>query len=46
MRTPADPEITHSDAWYARAQGLIPAGTQTLAKGPSQFVRGLVETEK
>src|SRR5216684_3715473 len=28
------PDITSSDAWYARAQGLIPAGTQTLAKGP------------
>jgi glutamate-1-semialdehyde 2,1-aminomutase len=36
-----DPAIIWSEAWYARAQGLIPAGTQTLAKGPSQFVRGV-----
>ena len=35
------PDITSSDAWYARAQGLIPAGTQTLAKGPGQYVRGV-----
>src|SRR5207247_8806641 len=34
------PTITHSDALWARAQGLIPAGTQTLSKGPSQFVNG------
>ena len=26
---------------WARAAGLIPAGTQTLAKGPGQFVRGV-----
>jgi glutamate-1-semialdehyde aminotransferase len=26
---------------YARAKNLIPAGTQTLAKGPGQFVRGV-----
>jgi glutamate-1-semialdehyde aminotransferase len=35
------PRITQSDAWYDRAQGLIPAATQTLAKGPGQFVRGV-----
>jgi len=35
------PDITRSDAWYARALGLIPAGTQTLAKGPGQYVRGV-----
>jgi glutamate-1-semialdehyde 2,1-aminomutase len=34
------PTITASDALYARAAGLIPAYTQTLAKGPSQYVRG------
>jgi glutamate-1-semialdehyde 2,1-aminomutase len=33
--------IARSDALWARAQGLIPAGTQTLAKGPGQFVRGV-----
>ncbi len=34
------PDITRSDELYARAQGLIPAATQTLAKGPGQFVKG------
>jgi glutamate-1-semialdehyde aminotransferase len=38
---PADPEIAESDALYARALGLIPAVTQTLAKGPGQWVRGV-----
>jgi glutamate-1-semialdehyde 2,1-aminomutase len=35
------PDITRSDALYARAAGLIPAATQTLAKGPGQYVRGV-----
>jgi glutamate-1-semialdehyde 2,1-aminomutase len=35
------PDIARSDAWYARAAGLIPAATQTLAKGPGQYVRGV-----
>ncbi len=35
------PDITHSQALYARATGLIPAHTQTLAKGPGQYVRGV-----
>jgi glutamate-1-semialdehyde aminotransferase len=35
------PSIAQSDALWARAAGLIPAGTQTLAKGPGQFVRGV-----
>ncbi len=35
------PDISRSDAWYARATGLIPAYTQTLAKGPGQYVRGV-----
>ena len=34
------PEIRESEALYARAAGLVPAHTQTLAKGPTQFVRG------
>ena len=34
------PITTQSEALYARASGLIPAHTQTLAKGPTQFVRG------
>ena len=35
------PVITRSDEYYARALGLIPAGTQTLAKGPGQYVNGV-----
>jgi glutamate-1-semialdehyde aminotransferase len=35
------PDIVESDRLYARAAGLIPAGTQTLAKGPGQYVRGI-----
>ncbi len=35
------PEITESDKLYARAIGLIPAVTQTLAKGPGQYTRGI-----
>jgi glutamate-1-semialdehyde aminotransferase len=39
--SPSTPIIAESDRLYARALGLIPAGTQTLAKGPGQYVRGL-----
>ncbi len=35
------PSIAHSDELWARAQGLIPSGTQTLAKGPQQYVNGV-----
>ncbi len=35
------PIITESDKLYARALGLIPAQTQTLAKGPGQYTRGV-----
>jgi glutamate-1-semialdehyde aminotransferase len=35
------PVITRSDEWYARAAGLIPGHTQTLAKGPGQYVAGV-----
>jgi glutamate-1-semialdehyde aminotransferase len=38
---PSYPTISASDALYARATGLIPACTQTLAKGPGQYVRGV-----
>lgn len=37
----ADPTITRSDELWARAKPLIPAGTQTLAKGPGQYVDGV-----
>lgn len=35
------PRITTSETWLLRATGLIPCVTQTLAKGPSQHVRGV-----
>jgi glutamate-1-semialdehyde 2,1-aminomutase len=35
------PTIAESDALYARAVGLIPGATQTLAKGVGQHVRGV-----
>src|SRR5436190_22575156 len=35
------PVISRSQALWERAQTLIPAGTQTLAKGPSQYVDGV-----
>ena len=38
---PTYPVITRSDELYARATGLIPAYTQTLAKGPGQYIKGV-----
>jgi len=38
---PTTPDIRGSLAWLERAERLIPSATQTLAKGPSQHVRGL-----
>ncbi|MDX2129681.1 MAG: aminotransferase class III-fold pyridoxal phosphate-dependent enzyme [Chloroherpetonaceae bacterium] len=35
------PTITESDKLYERATGLIPAYTQTLAKGPGQYTKGV-----
>ncbi len=35
------PNITASQALWERAATLIPAGTQTLAKGPTQYVDGV-----
>jgi glutamate-1-semialdehyde aminotransferase len=34
------PVITKSNEWYARAQGIVPAGSQTFSKGVTQFVEG------
>ncbi|MFA3784070.1 aminotransferase class III-fold pyridoxal phosphate-dependent enzyme [Melioribacteraceae bacterium 4301-Me] len=34
------PDITKSEELYKRALGLIPSVTQTLAKGPTQYVNG------
>jgi glutamate-1-semialdehyde aminotransferase len=33
--------LARSDALWARAERVIPCGTQTLSKAPSQFVRGI-----
>ena len=33
-----------SEAWWARARRVIPLGTQTLSKHPSQWVRGVHPT--
>jgi len=38
---PTDPAIAESQALWQRAKGLIPAGTQTLAKGPTQHIDGV-----
>jgi glutamate-1-semialdehyde aminotransferase len=38
---PEYPEITESERLWRRSQWLIPGGTQTLAKGPGQYVRGV-----
>ena len=35
------PDISESDRLYYRALPLIPAVTQTLAKGPTQYVKGV-----
>jgi glutamate-1-semialdehyde aminotransferase len=35
------PSIANSQALYDRAMNLIPSVTQTLAKGPSQYVKGV-----
>ena len=35
------PIITQSNELYSRSEGLIPAHTQTMAKGPSQYVNGI-----
>lgn len=33
--------MVKSDEYWSRAKGLIPAGTQCLSKGPTQFVDGV-----
>lgn len=35
------PSIEQSEAIYGRSQNLIPAHSQTLAKGPTQYVKGV-----
>lgn len=38
---PDFPEITESDKLFKRSEGLIPAYSQTLAKGPTQWIKGI-----
>ena len=38
--TPAAPSIAASQVLWERARRVIPSGTQTLSKAPSQFVEG------
>ncbi|MDQ3194039.1 MAG: aminotransferase class III-fold pyridoxal phosphate-dependent enzyme [Bacteroidota bacterium] len=35
------PDITESNRIFERSEGLIPAHTQTLAKGPTQWIKGI-----
>ena len=35
-------KLDRSNAWWERAQRVIPLGTQTLSKSPTQFVQGAV----
>ncbi|MEO8210237.1 MAG: aminotransferase class III-fold pyridoxal phosphate-dependent enzyme [bacterium] len=35
------PDITESNKLFERSEGLIPAHTQTLAKGPGQWIKGV-----
>lgn len=41
LRYTPHPVLTKSNEVWARAEPMIPAGTQTLSKGPSQFVQGV-----
>jgi glutamate-1-semialdehyde aminotransferase len=41
LRAPPRLEIAASDALWERAKRVIPGGTQTLSKAPSQFVDGV-----
>jgi glutamate-1-semialdehyde-2,1-aminomutase len=34
-------ELTKSNKYWARAEEIIPGGTQTFSKGPTQFVKGV-----
>ncbi|MFM8913241.1 MAG: aspartate aminotransferase family protein, partial [Flammeovirgaceae bacterium] len=35
------PDITISNAWFERAKPIMFPVTQTMAKGPSQYVKGV-----
>jgi len=41
LRHDPKPDIKKSDEVWERGRKLIPAGTQTLSKGPTQYVQGI-----
>jgi glutamate-1-semialdehyde aminotransferase/spore coat polysaccharide biosynthesis protein SpsF (cytidylyltransferase family) len=41
LRYDPKPTLKNTDAIWSRAEPLIPAGTQTLSKGPTQYVQGV-----
>ena len=41
LRYDARPVLKETNLLWSRAEPLIPAGTQTLSKGPTQFVQGI-----
>jgi glutamate-1-semialdehyde 2,1-aminomutase len=41
VNEPELPNISQSEDLYKRSEGLIPGFTQTLAKGPTQYVHGV-----
>ena len=44
MASDGPAELTGSQRWTARARNLIPGHSQTMSKGPSQWVQGLAPT--
>lgn len=40
-RTPQRRDLSRSEYWWKKAKEIIPRGTQTLSKGPDQFVEGV-----
>ena len=41
LRYDAKPVLEETNLLWSRAEPLIPAGTQTLSKGPTQYVQGI-----
>lgn len=41
LNQPGLPNISKSEEYFKRSAGLIPGHTQTLAKGPTQYVQGV-----
>ena len=41
MKSPNTQSFSKSQEWLARAEKVIPSVTQTLSKGPTQYVQGV-----